>query len=399
VGLESAQDADRRPQTVAVGGGRSLVWVAIILATALYLVAVLLEFLAGGSDSTTAAGERGTSISDYLVSASTYAFVAVGALIALRRPRNSIGWLCLASGLSWGMLLALEAYIQYADGARGGAFPTFEIALVLENVVWIPTIGLMIFLVLVFPDGRLPSPRWRVVAGLTALTLLSLAIVSLFGVRNFANLGHPEVANPLAIAPIASNLELLQFTIVALPVCILAAAVSIGVRYRRERGVERLQLKWLVAAGTAVGVAYAAATGLAGAIAVSGGNPGGPLSVAAYIAEDVAVASFALLPIAIGFATLRHRLYDIDVIVNRTLVYGGATVILAAAFGVAGAGGAHRRALGPHDRRPRSGRRRGVRTDAPSHSSARRPLPAGASGAHPALHRHRRLDACGGRGG
>jgi hypothetical protein len=143
VGLESEQDADRRPQTVAVGGGRALVWVAIGLATALYLVAVPLEFLPGGSDATTAAAERGTSVSDYLVSASTYAFVAVGALITLRRPRNLIGWLCLATGLSWGMLLAGEAYIQYADRARGGAVTGLEIALVFENVVWIPTIGLI----------------------------------------------------------------------------------------------------------------------------------------------------------------------------------------------------------------------------------------------------------------
>ena len=194
----------------------------------------------------------------------------------------------------------------------------------------------MIFLVLVFPDGRLPSSRWRVVAGLTALTLLSLAIGSAFGTENFANSGHPEVANPLAITPIASSLTLLAtFAVVLLPVWILAAGVSIGVRYRRATGAERLQLKWLVAAGAAAGVAYAAAIAIGAARALSGGNSGESLSLAADIASNLAIASFALLPIAIAFATLRHRLYDIDVIVNRTLVYGGATVILAAAFGVA----------------------------------------------------------------
>jgi class 3 adenylate cyclase len=333
--LESGQDADLRPHTVAAGGGRALVWVAVALTTALYLLAALLEFFGSAVGSTTATSGSAGWISAILVSASTFAFLIAGALITLRRPRNLIGWLCLAGGLSWATVIALEAYIHYADVAHGRALPGFEVALVLWNVIWIPTVGLMIFLVLVFPDGRLPSARWRVVAGLTALTLVALAIVSLFGEGNFANSGYPEVANPLAIGPIASNLELLQFTIVALPVCILAAAVSIALRYRRARGVERLQLKWLVAAGAAVGVAYAAATALAGAIATSGGDRGGPLSIAADIAEVVAVASFGLLPIAIGIATLRHRLYDIDVIVNRTLVYGGATVILAAAFGAA----------------------------------------------------------------
>ncbi len=302
-----------------------VVWLAFGLVTTLYVLAVILGSLGEGYV---------VSVADFLVPASTYAFPAVGALITLRRPRNSIGWLCLGIGLSWGSVIVLEAYVRYVVVAHPGSLPGFEIALVFANVAWIPAIGLMIFLILVFPDGRLPSPRWRVVAGLVALTLLVLTIGSLFGAENLANSGHPEVPNPLAIAPIASALALLRFAAFALPVWILAAVVSIGVRYRRASEAERLQLKWLVAAGTAVSVAFGAAWVLA-AIVVSGGESSGLVPLAADIANDIAIASFGLLPIAIGVATLRHKLYDIDVIVNRTLVYGGATVVLAAAFGAA----------------------------------------------------------------
>ena len=305
-----------------------VVWLAFGLVTTLYVLAVILGSLGEGSALTVA------SIADFLVPASTYAFPAVGALITLRRPRNSIGWLCLGIGLSWGSVIVLEAYVRYVVLAHPSSLPGFEVALVFANVAWIPAIGLMIFLILVFPDGRLPSPRWRVVAGLVALTLLVLAIGSLFGAESFANSGHPEVPNPLAIAPIASVLALLQFAAFALPVWILAAVVSIGVRYRRASEAERLQLKWLVAAGTAVCVLFGAAWVLA-AMVVSGGESSGLVPLAADIADDIAIASFGLLPIAIGVATLRHKLYDIDVIVNRTLVYGGATVVLAAAFGSA----------------------------------------------------------------
>jgi class 3 adenylate cyclase len=305
-----------------------VVWLAFGLVTTLYVLAVILGSLGEGSALTVA------SIADSLVPASTYAFPAVGALITLRRPRNPIGWLCLGIGLSWGSVIVLEAYLRYVVVAHSSSLPGFEIALVFANVAWIPAIGLIIFLILVFPDGRLPSPRWSVVAGLVALTLLALTIGSLFGAENLANSGHPEVPNPLAIAPIASALALLQFAAFALPVWILAAVVSIGVRYRRASEAERLQLKWLVAAGTAVSVLFGAAWVLA-AIVASGGESSGVVSLAANIANDIAIASFGLLPIAIGVATLRHKLYDIDVIVNRTVVYGGATVVLAAAFGAA----------------------------------------------------------------
>jgi class 3 adenylate cyclase len=267
------------------------------------------------------------------VSATTYAFPAVGALIALRRPRNAIGWLCLAVGAAWGTGGALTSFAHYALFAHRGPVPGFDIALALGDASWIPAVGLMIFLILVFPDGRLPSRRWRAVAVLIAVTLVVITITNLFGTEDFAGSGYPQVDNPLRIEPIAPLLAQLELLTALLPVWILAAAVSIAVRYRRAAGAQRLQLKWLVAAGAAVALAFVVAMALTAV--GSGGESSQAVSVAAELAQTLSFASFALLPVAIGVATLRHRLYDIDVIVNRTVVYGGATLVLAAAFGVA----------------------------------------------------------------
>jgi class 3 adenylate cyclase len=329
--------ARQAPTVATADARRGLVWAAFVLVTALYVVAVVLTLLGQGYESTAASWGSAGWIGAMLVPATTYAFPAVGALIAFRRPRNPIGWLCLAIGLAWGTLGVLEAYVYYAVVVHGAALPGWEVALAYANAGWIPGIGLTIFLVLLFPDGRLPSRRWRIVAGLAALTLVVIAITSLFGPVDFAESGYPEVANPLEIEPIAPVLAQLQLAVLLLPVWILAAALSIAVRFRRARGVERLQLKWLVAAGAAVALAFVAAMA-SGAVTESGGELSEGARLVAEIAQNVSVASFALIPISIGFATLRYRLYDIDVIVNRTLVYGAATVVLAGAFGVANIG-------------------------------------------------------------
>jgi class 3 adenylate cyclase len=258
----------------------------------------------------------------------------VGALITLRRPRNLIGWLCVAIGMSWGAVSLLDAYAHYGLATHRAPLPGFEMALALGGVGWIPGIGLMTFLILAFPDGRLPSHRWRAVAALTVLTLLVVTVAILFRTENFAGSGFPDVTNPLWIKSIGPALAQAQLAVALLPIWILAAAVSIVVRYRRATGVERLQLKCLVAAGVALALASVVAI-VSAAFVVSAGEGGGMLSLAAEVAQDISVLSFVLLPIAIGIAMLRHRLYDIDLIVNRTLVYGGATAILAAAFGAA----------------------------------------------------------------
>ena len=307
--------------------GRALPSAAFLTVTATYVVALVLTYAAGGFPTVAAWGSGGWI--GAVLGTSTYLFAAVGALITLRRRRNAVGWLCLSIGMVWATLGALEAYVHYAIDVRGGSVAGFEVALAMSSVGWVPAIGLMIFLILLFPDGRLPSRRWRVVAAFAALTLVVIATAGVFGPANFADSGFPEVANPFRIDALAPALEQIQAAALLLPVWILVAAVSIVVRYRRASGVERLQLKWLVASGMVVAAAFVVA--MAAPNDASGEGP----SLAAEIAQDVSLLSYALIPIAIGIATLRYRLYDIDLIVNRTLVYGGATLVLALAFGAA----------------------------------------------------------------
>jgi class 3 adenylate cyclase len=309
-------------------GGRVPVWIALVLVGALYSAAVVLAILGRANESTVGLWGSGGWIGALLVPATTFAFPCVGALITLRRPGNRIGWLLIGIGLVWGILGVLDGYIPHGGADPRNGLPGWDVALAISNAGWVPGIGLMIFVVLLFPNGRLPSPRWRAVALLIGLTLAILFTSILFSTENFADSGFPEVSNPLRIEAIAPLLAQLQIALVLLPLSIVAAAVSIAIRYRRAAGVERLQLKWLTAAGAVIALAFTIAV-------LPSGAEGEPPSLAAEIAQDISFASFVLIPIAIGIATLRHRLYDIDLIVNRTLVYGGATAVLAAAFAVA----------------------------------------------------------------
>src|SRR5918998_1020561 len=202
--------------------------------------------------------------------------------------------------------------------------------------LWVPTVGLLaIYLVLLFPDGRPPSRGWRTLAWISGavIALASVGsglspgpIAELGGVRNpFGLEGQPWVAY-------AANVGLVPFL-----VCILASVVGLILRYRRSRGEERQQIKWIAFAASFVGLLYLIAM-VCAFIFPSGAwfQAGSPLWL--DLLGYAALSSFTLVPVAIGFAVLRYRLYDIDIIINRTLVYGSITVLLALVYfgGVAG---------------------------------------------------------------
>jgi class 3 adenylate cyclase len=309
--------------------GRGPVWIALVLVGAFYSAGVVLTIVGGAYESTVVQWGSSGWIGWFLVPATTFAFPVVGSLITLRRPRNLIGWLLIGIGLVWGISGALDGYAHYGAADARSGLPGWDVVLAISNAAWVPAIGLVIFLVLLFPNGRLPSPRWRPVPLLICLTVVIVFVSILFGTENFADSGYPEVSNPIRIEPVAPLLAQAQNALVLLPLSFVAAAVSIATRYRRAAGVERLQLKWLTAAGAVIAVASAIA------VLTPSGVAGQPKSLAAEIAQDLGLVSLGLIPIAIGIATLRYRLYDIDLIVNRTLVYGGVTATLAGAFGVA----------------------------------------------------------------
>ena len=245
-------------------------------------------------------------------------FAAVGAVLASRRPGNAVGWICSAIGFTAFLGGLSESYAAYAVAHPGTLPGAGLVAWPGGTWLWYVTVGLtVIFLPLLFPTGHPPSPRWRPVAWAAGL---AVAVVCLAAGASPGPLGDGLSANPFPFqAPWADAL----IDRVGLPVLggfVLAAAASLVVRFRRAAGVERQQLKWFTYAAAIQAVLTAAA-------AVSP-------SLDDRIPDVLDNLGYAAVPLAIGAAILRYRLYDIDRIINRTVVYGLVTVILALGYGV-----------------------------------------------------------------
>jgi hypothetical protein len=248
----------------------------------------------------------------------TVSAAAVGALVASRRPAHPVGWLLLGVGLGLVVTELIQAYVDYGLLARPGSLPGarylagFAYSTVL---IWLSCAG---FVLLLTPTGKLPSPRWRWWARLAAAAPVMIVLGSVVQPDPLAPDYH---GNPLAVPALARVLVVPAVAgVVIVVVALLVGATSLVVRFRRARGVERLQLRWL---------AYAAAlaAGLLLVALFSGFLLGN---------DDLTFASsslgVALLPLATGAAVLRYRLYDLDRIVSRTLAYGLLTVLLGGGY-------------------------------------------------------------------
>jgi hypothetical protein len=262
------------------------------------------------------------------------AFATVGALILARRPGNRIGWLCWAIGFTFTLSNLSSSQLWQALTANGDWSAAWALAAQLGTVAYLGTLlGLLPFLILLFPTGRLLSPRWRPVAwtlGLVTGLYLTVRLLTPGPVSP----GLP--ANPLGLESAEGLLQLIQAIAgVAAPILVLAVVASLVLRFRRSQGDERQQLKWLTYA-VAIDAAVPWTVGVAA-------ERSAPL-VGELVLFPVAV---SLIPIAIGVAVLKYRLYEIDRVINRTLVYGLLTVVLGAVYaaGVFAAG----RLLDPAD--------------------------------------------------
>ena len=256
-------------------------------------------------------------------------FPLVGALIASRRPENPIGWLCLVDGLLWTTTDMLDYHSLYVM-ASPGSVPFPVVLAGVNHWLWVPTVGLLgTYVFLLFPDGRLPSRRWRPLAWLSGVVIASGSLGLMLspgpldmprGIRNPFGL---EAAPWVAVAAYA--------ILPLLPLCMLASALSLVMRYRRSRGDVRQQIKWIAFAASLVALTYLIAI-VALFIHPSEIWFAAGLPLWLDLIEYAALLSITSVPIAIGFAVLKYRLYDIDLIINRTLVYGSLTGALALVY-------------------------------------------------------------------
>jgi len=245
------------------------------------------------------------------------AFGLVGALIVWQRPGNTLGWVLAATGLlaAWGA--SADTYVDSAYAANRGVDLLYLTSVWISLWYWFPLIGLtLVFTPLLFPDGRPPSPRWRFVVWGAGCTLALIGFLAAF--RERVEFQGISMDNPLGMPgiedPEKSTLGSVLFGFFIL--FLVLALVSVVVRYLRSGGAQRQQIKWLMLATalSALMVFFEEITGIEMDTEV-------PFAI-----------SIALFPLTIAVAIFRYRLYDIDVIINRALVYGALTASLALVY-------------------------------------------------------------------
>ena len=305
-----------------------LAWSLAALSVAMFVAASLLSVLARSPGDVTLVAAISETISFVLF----LAFPIVGALVASRRPRNPIGWILLADGLLWMILAVTDSYFVYGV-ARPGSVPFPVTVGALGNTwLWVPTVGLLgIYLILLFPDGQLHSRRWRPLAFFSGAVIVVLSVAEGLAPGPLENQG--AVQNPFGIEALPWLVGVAQIITPLLPLCILASAVSMVLRFRRSRGEVRQQIKWVAFVASLTGLLYLCAMIMGLLVLVFRyGNSPPPTPWWFDLLFSVAVVGFAVMPVAIGFAVLKYRLYDIDIIINRTLVYGSLTAMLLALY-------------------------------------------------------------------
>jgi signal transduction histidine kinase len=244
-----------------------------------------------------------------------------GALIALRLPRHAVGWLMLATGSIAMLELPLSSYVTYAIRARDLALPGADLIGTINQMAWVPAILFAaVLLPLFFPTGSLLSRRWRGVVWVAVAASVATIVGGAFGSQQDPALiasGVRLVVAPPALRHVADGL---LGGIVLLAASVIAAVGSLALRYRRGGTEERHQLKWLIFAVSVYGLGFTASV------------PGVFFHYSIGMLDSFAVFGLLLIPVSVAAAVLKYRLYDIDIIISRALVYGTLAALITTVY-------------------------------------------------------------------
>ncbi|CAA9445510.1 MAG: ATP-binding region, ATPase-like [uncultured Rubrobacteraceae bacterium] len=303
-----------------VRAARFVSWITLPVTLVLILGGIYLSKLNG--DIPGAAGV----VVNVLLGLVLLGFVALGVLVVHRRPGNPVGWIIAGAIVTAVASDFVQSYGVYALYTEPGSLPGGAVMALLSTLMFIPVLfAAPALLFLLFPNGNLPGRRWRVVLWLVILTTCTTMVSGALDPK-LDDAPFKGVVNPLGQDPPRTLIDTLS-TIgwPGMAASFLLAAIAMILRLRRSRGVERQQLKWIAA--TAAVLPFASAAGI----------------ISYYLGYETVgglLATFSFVPVlfAAGYDVLRYRLYDIDVVINRTLVYGSLTVMLALLYfgGVAG---------------------------------------------------------------
>jgi hypothetical protein len=291
----------------SAGRGPVIAWSVCVLGIAGLVAGAILEEATGNTDPSE------SFLESLALMIGFGAFPVIGALVASRHPGNAVGWLFLAVGVGIGILLISTAYAHWALVEKAGNYPLTTLAAWLEQWLWVPSVGLIATLILLlFPNGRPPSRRWNWLVWTCGVALGTLAIGGMIEQRLVS--GY-SIDNPIGVPgleDVESEPLFAPLFVLFIPLSMLCAA-SLVVRFRRAQGVERQQLKLMTFTACLMVTTFFAgdALGIPGTLAL------------ALLALDVSLA----------VAMLKYRLYDIDRVINKTVVYGVVTVLLVAGYG------------------------------------------------------------------
>jgi hypothetical protein len=244
-------------------------------------------------------------------------YSTVGAIVASRLPDSPIGWLFCAIGFTFGAVHFCAEYANYTLLAPPGSLPGVEAAAWLTSWVWVAGLGLVVYLDLLFPNGRLPSARWRWFAWFTAIALLPAAVLAAFSPGRILS---STLHNPLGIEGLPNASKAVEAFMYAL---VVVGASSMLMRLRHAGSVERQQIKWF---------AYATVVVISGVILKNVVYPAVSVPWVWWVCLILTAVGVASSPVAMGLAIFRYRLYEIDLLINRTLVYGALTAMLVGVY-------------------------------------------------------------------